>query len=423
LDGALGSGTSLSTTALTVGNHTITASVTDSALNNAIETISVAITDPGGPGGSTTVFSDDFESDQGWTVNPSSTDTATTGMWELGMPDPTITTDNGTPMQLDALSGTHTLVTEAAMGTNASNRDIDGGVTSIQSPNIVLPALSVGEHLQISFSYSFAHNATGASTADYLKVTVVGLSNTVILDERGGSGIRGGVWQPYSAQVDQHAGETVYLLIEAADDASGTLVEAQIDNLVIEVVTPNAAIFRDDFETDQGWTTNPAGTDTATTGMWEWANPEGTYSSGVKQLGTTVSGDKGLVTQALAGSGAGTYDIDGGLTSIRSPDIVLPTLEVGEGIELSLYHSFGHTSSSSVDDIFRITLVGSTNTVLYETSGSGVTKNGSWEQLVTNLNSYAGQTVYLLIEASDGGVGSIVEAAIDDVVISKTGGS
>src|SRR2546421_617740 len=34
---------------------------------------------------------------------------------------------------------------------------------------------------------------------------------------------------------------------------------------------PRAAfsVFADDFETDQGWTRNPKGTDTATTGLWE----------------------------------------------------------------------------------------------------------------------------------------------------------
>jgi hypothetical protein len=37
--------------------------------------------------------------------------------------------------------------------------------------------------------------------------------------------------------------------------------------------------------------------------------------------------------------------------------------------------------------------------------------------LSTSLNTFAGQTVYLLIEAADGSSGSLVEAAIDDVLI------
>ena len=59
----------------------------------------------------------------------------------------------------------------------------------------------------------------------------------------------------------------------------------------------------------------PAGrrlTDTATTGRWERANPADTNSSGAKQLGTTTSGSFDLVTGPLAGSDAGTHDVDGG---------------------------------------------------------------------------------------------------------------
>jgi len=39
----------------------------------------------GGGGGSTTVFSDGFETATGWTTNPSGTDTATTGAWQRGV--------------------------------------------------------------------------------------------------------------------------------------------------------------------------------------------------------------------------------------------------------------------------------------------------------------------------------------------------
>src|SRR4029078_12277866 len=48
-------------------------------------------------------------------------------------------------------------------------------------------------------------------------------------------------------------------------------------------------VFSDTFETALGWTPNPNGTDTATTGQWERGDPEATDSSGPKQLGTTVS--------------------------------------------------------------------------------------------------------------------------------------
>ena len=83
-------------------------------------------------------------------------------------------------------------------------------------------------------------------------------------------------------------------------------------------------MFFDNFETSLGWTRNPSGTDTATLGLWERADPAATSSSGTKQMGTTVSGSYDLVTGPLAGSSAGDYDVDGGVTSMRSPNIVLP---------------------------------------------------------------------------------------------------
>ena len=58
---------------------------------------------------------------------------------------------------------------------------------------------------------------------------------------------------------------------------------------------------------------------------WERGNPETTDSSGTKQLGTTTSGVNDLVTARLAGASAGVNDVDGGVTSIRSPAITLPS--------------------------------------------------------------------------------------------------
>ncbi|HZM80074.1 MAG TPA: M14 family metallopeptidase, partial [Candidatus Limnocylindrales bacterium] len=72
---------------------------------------------------------------------------------------------------------------------------------------------------------------------------------------------------------------------------------------------PPTTVYSDNFETATGWTTNPNGTDTATTGLWERGDPEATNSSGVKQIGTTVSGTNDLVTARLAGASAGANDI------------------------------------------------------------------------------------------------------------------
>src|ERR1044071_3115086 len=70
--------------------------------------------DCNGGGGGTTVFSDDFETDKGWTRNAGGTDTATTGLWERAVPQ--ATTSGGTQQVGTTPSGTRDLVTGATAG-------------------------------------------------------------------------------------------------------------------------------------------------------------------------------------------------------------------------------------------------------------------------------------------------------------------
>src|SRR4051794_9475316 len=80
----------------------------------------------------------------------------------------------------------------------------------------------------------------------------------------------------------------------------------------------------DDLEINRGWTRDPDSTDTATSGRWAVAAPASTTSNGPKQLGTTYSGAKDLVTGASGGSSVNANDVDGGTTTIRSRPITLP---------------------------------------------------------------------------------------------------
>ncbi len=172
-------------------------------------------------------------------------------------------------------------------------------------------------------------------------------------------------------------------------------------------------LFTDDFETNKGWTTNPNSTDTATTGQWERGDPASTSSSGPKQLGTTVSGVNDLVTGRLAGTSAGTYDVDGGVTSIRSPAI---SLTGGSTYSLSFSYYFSHLNNSSSADYFRVRIVsGATTTTVYEELGSAADDDAVWASQTVSLNAFAGQTIQILIEAADVSTASLVEAAVDNV--------
>lgn len=187
------------------------------------------------------------------------------------------------------------------------------------------------------------------------------------------------------------------------------------DDLVFAVSsTGPTTVFFDDFETSLGWTTNPFGTDTATTGLWERGNPETTTSSGTKQQGTTVSGVNDLVTGRLAGSSAGVHDVDGGVTTIRSPAIALPSSGT---LTLSFSYYLAHANNSSSADFLRVKVVGATTATVLEELGAANDDDAAWATFSGNVSSFAGQTVRILVEAADASTASLVEAAVDDVRI------
>ncbi|HZM77975.1 MAG TPA: M4 family metallopeptidase, partial [Candidatus Limnocylindrales bacterium] len=136
-------------------------------------------------------------------------------------------------------------------------------------------------------------------------------------------------------------------------------------------------VFFDDFEAARGWTTNPNGTDTATTGMWERGDPEQTTSGVTLQLGTTVSGVNDLVTARLAGASAGVNDVDSGTTSIQSPAITLPATGT---LSLSFSWYLAHLNNATSADFFRISVVnsGGTATAVLTQTGSAVNRAGAW---------------------------------------------
>lgn len=189
------------------------------------------------------------------------------------------------------------------------------------------------------------------------------------------------------------------------------------DDVVFAVDSPApTVVFSDDFETDLGWTADPNGTDTATTGQWERANPEQVDYNGPKQLGTTASGSFDLVTGPLAGSSVGANDIDSGETSIWSPQITLPSSGT---LTLSFQSYLAHASNATSADFLRISIVGSTTSTVFQELGAGNDDDAAWAGGSADISAFAGQTVRILVEAADASNGSLVEAGVDDVEITQ----
>jgi hypothetical protein len=224
----------------------------------------------------------------------------------------------------------------------------------------------------------------------------------------------GGFYPPASviaAQTSRNS-EAVLRLLEYADCPYRAIgKQAQYCGPTKPVTT----VYSDSFETATAWVTNPAGTDTATTGKWERGVPEATDSAGPKQLAVPASGANDLVTGRLAGSGAGVGDIDGGVTSVQSPPIVLPPTGTPR-LSFSYYLAYGANASSA--DYFKISIVTANGvTVVLTVPAAATNYDAGWTVASIDLSAFTGQSVRILVAAADAAGASLVEAAIDDVKI------
>ena len=171
--------------------------------------------------------------------------------------------------------------------------------------------------------------------------------------------------------------------------------------------------FDDDLELSRGWQVNPNGDDTATSGRWQRADPATTNY----QSGTAASGRYVLVTGARPGSTSSANDVDGGRTSVRSPAIALP----GSVGKLTFRYYLAHASNSSSADTFQafVEASGGARTLVKSESGAANTDRAAWASASVSLTPWAGQTVRIVFVATDGGGDSVVEAAVDDVRVTR----
>jgi subtilisin family serine protease len=296
-----------------------------------------------------------------------------------------------------------------------SSRGASGVSSSEIKPNLSAPGVSVRSSTAGS-NTSYA-NFSGTSMAS------PHASGVVALVWSAAPSLRGNI-NATKTLLDNTARDVSSTGCGGTTDDNNNFGEGRIDALAaVQEATggggdPPVVVFSDNFETNQGWTTNFDGSDTAVSGQWARANPEGTSNGGVTlQLGTTTSGLNDLVTGPLAGANAGVHDVDGGDTTIRSPAISLPA---GATIELEFNFYMAHLNNSSSADYLRVTVQAGGNTTVFQELGAANNDAGVWSSASVNLSSFAGQTIRLLVEAADASTASLVEAGIDDVVITAS---
>jgi hypothetical protein len=221
LDGAIGSGASFSTTALSVGAHTVTAAVTDSGGLSGSAVVSVTVTAV-----SACTVDDGFESGTaGWSNSASST--CTTGAFVVGTPS------QQTSTVVTQVGGDHTTGSGKALYTAANSSagvdDVDGGNCILDSPTWNVPAAST-----LTVWYFHGQRDTGDdASGDFFRLQV---------STNGGSSYTNAVsigdvrtvaaWTQATFAIP--AGSNVKVRVQASDGAGpGDIVEGGIDDLKI----------------------------------------------------------------------------------------------------------------------------------------------------------------------------------------------
>lgn len=181
----------------------------------------------------------------------------------------------------------------------------------------------------------------------------------------------------------------------------------------VEVPTsPTRRCGDDDFELARGWA---PGLSTATDGLWERAAPQATTSQPGAQ--TTPGGTRCWVTNALAGTSAGSNDVDAGYTDLLSPPMDLAHLAA---VEASFDLWYAETIPNANDPLLvQMSRDGGAH---WTTLLSRAAPTAGWQRVTLALPAPLTSQVVLRIRAQDQ-FASVVEALVDQFELRGAAGN
>jgi len=188
------------------------------------------------------------------------------------------------------------------------------------------------------------------------------------------------------------------------------------------VASGTVSLASDDFEADRGWTTGP---NTSATGLWTRGNPIGTIAQ--PENDHSASGVQCFFTgQGTAGGTDGEQDVDAGFVTLTSPAY---DLTGGGDATITYWRWYSNGAGAGpFEDTFKVD-VSTDNGATWvrgETVGPGASgvldvlpgwRFASWT--LSSVGRTPTAQVKLRFTAEDAGVGSLVEAAIDDLQINR----
>ncbi|MGD8452606.1 MAG: C25 family cysteine peptidase [Phycisphaerae bacterium] len=205
----------------------------------------------------------------------------------------------------------------------------------------------------------------------------------------------------------------------ATGDGGTTIVEPKDAPAVVYSAPVGAfvTLHEDNCEASTGWTVGDTGDD-ATVGIWSWGNPVGTGAQ--PEDDHTLAPGVNCWATDIRGGDLGTYDVDGGKTTLKSPVLDLSGQDYAA---ISYWRWYSNDAGATPNtDVFTVDVTnnGGGSWVNVEVVGpSGTGTGGGWYQHTFNVADIVTPTaqVQLRFIAADEGQGSLVEAAIDDLLI------
>ncbi len=183
---------------------------------------------------------------------------------------------------------------------------------------------------------------------------------------------------------------------------------------------PDDCEIYDDLETDTGWVVG-AFSDTATGGIWTRVDPIGTIAQ-PEDDHTPTPGNTCFVTgQGVAGGDPNAADIDGGATTLTSPPINVAS---DPDAAIGYWRWFSNDAGAAPgEDPLTVSISndGGQNWVPVEIIGRTMPISGSWQHHGFRVSDLVAPTgdVRLRFVAEDSFNPSLVEAAIDDITVSR----
>ncbi|MEO8147196.1 MAG: T9SS type A sorting domain-containing protein [Bacteroidia bacterium] len=178
-----------------------------------------------------------------------------------------------------------------------------------------------------------------------------------------------------------------------------------------------------DFDANGGtWTTGAPG-DNATIGLWEIATPEGTFinpsdPSTVVQPDAQVTpgGSLCAVTNHLAGSAPGNYDVDNGKTTLISPSFDL-TGHINPAFSYYRWYT-NDQFAAAILDYWRVAISNDNGSTWVPVENTQ-TADHSWRRNAFRVSDYItpSNQVKVRFVAEDTPPGGWVEALVDDFVL------